>query len=342
MENNYSQTHKPSNPIWLSDRDVGQLLSHEEAFSAISDCFCCHAKGEFVQPLKPYVRPRGREGEYAGGRFIAMPAYLGGSVNMAGVKWIAGFPANVNRGFPRASGTLQLNCTETGRVLAIMECATLSAMRTGAVAALSVDLLAPSAKAKLTLAMIGAGPIGVTTLEAIISHSKDVLTEIRICDTKPGKAEQTANMLASYGIGIRCFTSAEEAVRGANVIVCATTGASGYLQANWLSHGWLFVALSLDDATPEVFLAADRVIVDDFEQCCREEKLLHRLVKEGRFSKNALAAELGQIVMGERTGRIQPADNVYVNPMGMAIEDIAVGVSVYKKAVANGIGQTLA
>ncbi|HRY14387.1 MAG TPA: 2,3-diaminopropionate biosynthesis protein SbnB, partial [Candidatus Competibacteraceae bacterium] len=123
---------------------------------AVRDCLLCHERGEFVQPLKPYVRPRGREGEYEGGRFIAMPAYLGGRFDMAGIKWIAGFPTNLNRGLPRASGTLQLNCSVTGRPLAIMECETLSARRTTAIAVLAVDLLA--APPPLKVAIIGAGP----------------------------------------------------------------------------------------------------------------------------------------------------------------------------------------
>lgn len=341
MEKSKDSIQQNIRPIWLSDEEVSNLLSLEDAYNATRDCLLCYEKGDFVQPLKPYVRPQGRNGEYIGGRFIAMPAYLGGEFNMAGLKWIAGFPSNVNRGLPRASGTLQLNCTVTGRVLAIMECATLSAMRTAAIAALAVDLLAPTTPFILTI--IGAGPIGIATAVAILSRSRSILSEMRLCDSAPGRAEKASTKLAPFNISkLNCYLSAEEAVRGANVVICATTGGYGYLHADWMTPGWLIVALSLDDANPELFLSADRVIVDDFKQCCREEKLLHRMVKAGRFTEEDIAAELGQIIAGTRSGRLHPTDNVYVNPMGMAIEDIALGTLVYQKATAKGIGQNLA
>ncbi len=105
--------------------------------------------------------------------------------------------------------------------------------------------------------------------------------------------------------------------------------------------GWLFVGLSLDDARPEVMLSADKVIVDDFEQACREEKLLHRLVQQGRFSREQIYATLGEIVDG-KPGRERATEKIYVNPMGMAVEDIATGARVYEKAIAAGIGMRLA
>src|SRR5262245_56992687 len=100
---------EPENVLWLNDAQVARLLTPARAYQAVAAALECHARGEFEQPLKPYVRPRGREQEYAGGRFIAMPAFLGGSLQVAGMKWIAGFPANVPRGLPRASGVVVLN-----------------------------------------------------------------------------------------------------------------------------------------------------------------------------------------------------------------------------------------
>src|SRR5215475_319478 len=95
---------EPENVLWLNDAQVAGLLSPAAAYQAVAAALKCHAHGEVEQPLKPYVRPRGREQEHAGGRFIAMPAFLGGPFQVAGMKWIAGFPANVARGLPRASG----------------------------------------------------------------------------------------------------------------------------------------------------------------------------------------------------------------------------------------------
>jgi hypothetical protein len=122
----------------------------------------------------------------------------------------------------------------------------------------------------------------------------------------------------------------------------ATAGsAGGYLQAGWLGKGWLTIAISLDDCTAEVFLSADQVIVDDFDQCCREEKLLHRLVQQGRFSPALVAATLGEVVAGIKPLSNRPETTTYVNPMGLAVEDLAVALAVYRAAVGQGVGQFL-
>ena len=333
--------YKPERYLFLNDEQVSGLLSTADAYQAVSGALECHARGEFEQPLKPYIRPRGRDQEFVGGRFIAMPAYLGGQFQIAGLKWIAGFPANVARGLPRASGMLILNSTETGRVLAIMECATLSARRTAAVAAISIDRLAPPGPRRV--AVIGAGPIGHAILNALADNPSRPIEDVRLCDTHPERAERVAAALVGSGLPpVRVFTSAKECVAGANVIIPATAGSTGgYLKAEWLSPGWLIIAISLDDCTPRVFMSARHIVVDDFDQCCREDKLLHRLVMAGSFSREQVSASLGEVVAGIASWPVRQGDNVYVNPMGMAIEDLAVASTVYHKAAAMGIGQVL-
>ncbi|MFH0770772.1 MAG: 2,3-diaminopropionate biosynthesis protein SbnB [Candidatus Peregrinibacteria bacterium] len=327
----------PSKTLWLSDEQVQDLLTPDEAYAAVANALACHARGDFQQPLKPYIRPKGREQERTGGRFIAMPAYLGGDLQAAGLKWIAGFPANIEKGLPRASGLMALNSTETGRLLALMPCETLSARRTAAIAALSFDHLAPPPPRKV--AVIGAGPIGRSVLEALVSHPERGIVEARLCDLRRQRAEEAVHLLSGISLPpVRIFTDAQSCVQDAEVVVTATTGSRDYLQNEWLSRGRLLVALSLDDCKPEVLLSSDKVVVDDFDQCCREEKLLHRLVQERRFSRERIAATLGEIINGTKTGRTQASENIYVNPMGMAIEDVAVAQTVFRKALREHIG----
>lgn len=333
--------NESKNIRFLNDTQVADLLTPTDAYQAVAGVLEFHARGDFEQPLKPYLRPRGREHEYEGGRFIAMPAFLGGSAQIAGLKWIAGFPKNVERGLPRASGVVILNSTVTGRILTMMECATLSARRTAAVAALSVDHLAPPGPLRVTI--IGAGPIGQSILEALAAGPDRRIEDVRLCDLRAERAERVAAALRGCGLPpVRVFSSAQTAIDGANVIIPATAGSiGGYLQPDWLSPGWLIVGISLDDCAPDVLLSADRVIVDDFGQCCREEKLLHRLVKAGQFSRKNVVATLGELVAGIKPLSNPPGTRIYVNPMGLAIEDVAVAQSVYHKAVAQGIGQIL-
>jgi 2,3-diaminopropionate biosynthesis protein SbnB len=314
-------------PEWIVDAAVDRILTHDRALKAVSDALACHANGDVVQPLKPYLRPKGRDREQESGRFIAMLAFVGGDIQAVGVKWIASMPNNINRGMPRASGLVVLNDPLTGVPIAVMECATLSARRTAAVAALSVDLLGPIGGRHV--AIIGAGPINAEVVTALGSRTRGIET-VYIFDPRRDRAEALKAIAERSGLVATVCDSIESTVASANIIITATVGAKRYIQAKWLGATWLIIALSLDDFEPEVLLSAEKVICDDFEQSAREEKLLHELVRDGRFGRQQLYAELGEIVVGRKRGR-EYGERIYVNPMGMAIEDIAVAAAVYQQ-----------
>lgn len=313
--------------IWIDDNVVGHILTHDMALAAVSAALAAHAAGDVIQPLKPYVRPQGRDGEREGGRFIAMPAFVGGSVQAVGLKWIASVPANIDRGLARASGLVVLNDIKTGVPIAVLECATLSARRTAAVAALSFDALAPFGKR--TVSIIGAGPINGEVIAALASRPRDI-QRVHIFDLRRDRAEALAEKASAHGLDAACHDTAESCIQAGNVIIAATTGAKSFIKAEWLAPAWLIIALSLDDFEPAIVLSADKLICDDYDQCVREEKLLHKLVKSGQFDRNRMYAELGEVVTKAKPGR-EGAEKCYVNPMGLAIEDISAAVAVYRE-----------
>lgn len=325
--------------IWIPDSQVSEMLTPAVAYEAVADALRCHARGAIDQPLKPYIRPQGRDREHRGGRFIAMPAYIGPPVAVTGIKWIAGFPSNPQRGLPRASGVIILNSLETGRPFAVIECPTISARRTAAVAAIAFDHLAPRTVCKV--ALLGAGPVGGAVVEALQSGEREI-AQISVFDPRDDRSRGLVSRHSqNAAIPLRVADSPQQCVDGADVVITATTGASNYLEANWIALGGLIVALSLDDCTEELFLSADKVVVDDFDQCNREEKLLHRLVASGRFRKEQVYAELGELLVGKKAGRTTANERIYVNPMGMAIEDLATAKAVYDNTVRAGRGQVL-
>lgn len=325
--------------LYLSQADVKALLTPELAVSAVKSALRCHAKGDYDQPPKPYVRPLGREREAEGGRFITMPAYLGPPFHCAGVKWIAGFPENIKRNQPRASGLIILSDADTGAPVAVMDCAFLSAMRTGAVASICAELLGPSDACNI--AVMGAGPVAQATINSLAynTHRIDTISIYDLCYERA--QELCSSLSSSTDLPMRFINNAKECVSKANIIVTATTTKTSYLHRDWLESCRLIVALSFEDCGEDIFLSADKVVVDDFDQCNREEKLIHRLVRSGRFSRERVYAELGQIVAGHKPGREHPGELIYVNPMGMAIEDIAVASEVYHAALAQGRGTKL-
>jgi N-[(2S)-2-amino-2-carboxyethyl]-L-glutamate dehydrogenase len=325
--------------LYFSEDDVQEVITPSLVQKALKQGLTLHANGDCDQPPKPYVRPRGRENESEGGRFICMPAYVGHPIHCAGVKWIAGFSKNIDKGKPRAAGIILLNSADTGMPFAIMQGATISADRTAGVAAICIDLFRKPGRNKV--AILGAGPIARATIQALASQVRHI-ESITVYDLRVARTKELAASLAQLGsIPIYIGADVQSCVEGADVVISATTAKEAYIQREWLLSCGLIVAFSFEDFGEEVLLSADKVIVDDFNQCNREEKLLHRLVQSGRFGRERVYAELGQIVSGQIPGRTRDDELIYVNPMGMAIEDIAVACAVYDAAIAAGLGKQL-
>jgi ornithine cyclodeaminase len=95
------------------------------------------------------------------------------------------------------------------------------------------------------------------------------------------------------------------------------------------------------DVHKDVFLNADKVVVDDWEQSNREKKIINQLVMEGRFSREQLHAELGEVLAGRRPGRESDDEIIVLNPMGMAVTDIACAAEVYTRARRQRVGTWL-
>jgi 2,3-diaminopropionate biosynthesis protein SbnB len=323
---------------YLSDREISRILTPELTIKAVSLALDCHARGDFEQPLKPYLYPLGRDHVDKGGRFITMPARLGDPFHCAGVKHIAGFPSNRNRGLPRASGLIILNDIETGFPMAVMDCARISASRTASIAALSYQYLGPSRPGHV--AICGAGAIAAACIDAM-SALDCPPCGFSLYDLDKTRAEQLAVELTAPGRPpIRACDQARTCVEGAEVLITATTAKEAYLRRDWLADCRLVVALSFEDCEPGVLLAS-KVVVDDWDQCCREDKPIHRLTRAGLFSRERVHGELSEIVTGRRFGRESEDELVYVNPMGMAIEDLAVAWMVFQAATGSGLGLAL-
>lgn len=310
---------------FLNDREVAGLLTPAVAVEAIKKALAAHAAGAFQMPLKVYTRPGGRENEHTRGRFIAMPASVGGAVNAVGMKWIASVPANVAKGIDRASGLVILNDPETGHPIAVMECATLSARRTGAVAAVVFEHLGVSGQ---PVAIFGAGPISKEVMTTIALTGQSV-GEFRIFDPDKIRASRLAEYLNSeMNISASFVASPEAALSGSATVICSTTGAKEHIRKESLTTECrLMFPLSLDDFSEDAVLTADRIVCDDFDQCNREEKVFHHLVQKGKITRSSIYAQLSEIITGLKPGR-QNQERYFVNAMGLAIEDVAVARAV--------------
>ncbi|USB35062.1 2,3-diaminopropionate biosynthesis protein SbnB [Paenibacillus sp. YPG26] len=331
--------------LYLSRRQVAEAGGESPEFfaKAIEEVLELHALGKFVQPLKPYLRVKGEDGElgHIADRIIAMPSYVGGDLQISGLKWIGSKHDNpATRGLERASGMIVLNDPQTNYPIAIMEAALISSMRTAAVTSVGIKYLA---RPNFTdVAIIGCGVIGQRQLESVVQLYSQV-ERIHLYDVHAESANRLAESMNTAYPHLTCRSceSAEAAVRSGDIVIPCTVTDQPYIQYSWLKKGCFVSNVSIMDLHKDVFTGADKVVVDDWEQSNREKKIINQLVLEGTFSREKLHAELGEIVAGIKAGREHEDEIIVLNPMGMAIEDISCAYRIYEQAIARGIGVTL-
>jgi ornithine cyclodeaminase len=328
--------------LYLKRGDIERLggASSELYMQALQQAFIRHAQGKVVQPLKPYLRANDGSGHIAD-RIIAMPAYIGGEAPIAGIKWVGSKHDNPARyGWERASALIILNDPDTNYPLAVMEGGLISSMRTASVTALAARYLARSGFSQL--ACIGCGFIAQMHIRVLLEQYP-AISDVALFDLDPTALRSLIAELQPRFPAVTFYAaaSAEAAVRRGEVVVTCTVTDQPYLHFSWLQKGAFLSNISLMDVHKDVFLQVGKVVVDDWEQCNREKKIINQLVLEGRFSREQLYAELGEIVSGQRPGRETDDEIILLNPIGIALEDIACAQSLYHRALAEHAGTWL-
>jgi N-[(2S)-2-amino-2-carboxyethyl]-L-glutamate dehydrogenase len=328
--------------LYLSKSDLVRLDGDRPSIyiEAVSRALRLHAMGKVVQPLKPYLRWRG-DGGHIADRIIAMPAYVGGEEPIAGLKWVGSKHDNPSRyGLERASAVIILNDPETHYPIALLEGSLISGMRTAAVTALAADHLARKDFRHLTC--IGCGPIASMQLHTSLELFSSIAT-VHLFDLNPDRAASLSAALQQRfpSVEYDIAPTAEQAVRNGEVVITCTIADKPYIPFDWIQTGAFISNVSIMDLHKEVFLRADKLVVDDWDQCNREKKVINQLVIEGSFSRDRLHAELGEILIGRRPARQSDDEIILLNPMGLAIEDIACAQALYQHAIARQVGTKL-
>ncbi|OWY29121.1 2,3-diaminopropionate biosynthesis protein SbnB [Herbaspirillum robiniae] len=327
--------------LYLSRADLASLggSRSQPYVDAIRDGLAAHARGEYVQPLKPYLRWSGAD--HIADRIIAMPCYVGGRQPIAGLKWIGSRQHNPSSfGMERASAVIVLNDAKTNYPIALMEGGLISGMRTAAITAVATRHLARSGFTDI--ACIGCGPIANMQIQSLLEQFPNIST-VHLFDLSRASVDATVQRWSAQYPAVQFVTapSAEAAVRPADVVVTATVADAPYLPYSWLKPGSFVSNVSIMDVHKDVYEKADKVIVDDWDQSNREKKIINQLVLEGRFSRAQLHAQLGEIVIGERPGREKDDEIILLNPMGMALDDLVCARHFYQLALAQKVGTSL-
>jgi len=327
---------------YLSQEDVIAAggLDMKMIMDAIERAFRLLDEGKVVIPSKivMVLPPSERER----GRMNGLAAYIGGDWEVAGIKWIPGFPKNPStRNLPRANALIILNDTQTGMPVAVMDGTLLSAMRTGAVGGVAAKYLAR--RGSEIVAMIGMGVQARTQAMALKEALPD-LKEIRGYDIAKEKAAVVAeDIQARTGIPTRLVGSARQAVEGADVIDTVTLADEPIVKEAWVKDGSLFLHMgSYVEEEYDVVLNSDKIVVDDWETVKhRKTPILARMYDEGLITDKDVYADLSEIVADKKPGRESDSERVFCAPIGMAHEDIAVASVIYERAKRQNLGQRL-
>lgn len=320
--------------LMLGGREVGRLLAgrEEEIASVIGRAYLAHGEGESSLPHSTFLRFPGDEVN----RIIALPAFLGGGFDVAGLKWISSFPGNVRRGIPRASAILTLNDYASGLPEVVLEGSLISATRTAASAALAARTFLEGGSSG-RVGLIGTGLINfeiVRFLRALCGAQRFLLYDL--------DAERAARFAAGLGevmgpIETAVAGSLEEVMAACPLTSFATTAIRPHVfDLSACPPGAVILHVSLRDLAPEVVLACDNV-VDDPDHVCRAQTSLH-LAEQATGGRAFIRCTLADILAGRAPARRGDGAPAVFSPFGLGVLDVALGQFVVDAARAAGEG----
>jgi alanine dehydrogenase len=316
----------------LSRRQVIELLSLHECIAAVEGAFRLHAEGRTLGPGVLGV-PAGRGG------FHIKAAGLLGSRSYFAAKTNANFPDNLQRfGLPTIRGTVVLADAETGAPLAMMDSASVTALRTGAATGVAAKYLArPDAR---SATIVGCGAQGGTQLAAIAAVLP--LEQVWVLDTDPARAKEFAvRAEAELGIRVSVAPDLHAALRESEVCVTCTPSRRAFVFRDHVAPGAFIAAVGADNRGKQelepALVASATLVVDVLEQCAEIGELQHPLAA-GLMTREDVHAELSDVITGRRPGRTRDDEVTIFDSSGTALQDVAAAAMVYEKALAKGCG----
>lgn len=322
----------------LTGEDVIQLLGGRETdvIAAVEEAYKLHALGESSLPHSTFLRFPGNDTD----RIIALPAYLGGDHAMAGVKWIASFPGNVERDMDRASASIILNSAHTGRPYAVMEASTISAQRTAASAALAGRHLL-AGREPTRAGIVGCGLIGFEIVR-FLRAALPGIESLVLFDLSPERARVFGDHCReTFGdIQIDIADDLQSLLAAAPLVAFSTVAGKPHVDdLSACPPGGAILHVSLRDLSPRVILAADNV-VDDLDHVARARTSIH-LTELEVGHRDFVRCSLGDILLGRAPARRDDESLAVFSPFGLGVLDLAVASLVADRALAEGRGTVI-
>lgn len=316
------------------------------ALQVIEEALRLHSTGGDILPFKVVLRWGDIASEEVRGHINAMPAYVGGDLDVVGIKWIGGLPESAKRGQPLLIGIQVLNDAHTGWPLAIMDAGLITSIRTAAVAGIGIKYLAQ--KDSETVSIIGTGVEG----RSHAMMAKEVLPglrEIRGFDIRRDVCSEWAKeMKEKLGVQTTSVNSMEEALRNADVIFTCAGFPRGPVppESQRIKNAWVkpgaFIGRTAGPPLPSELLGrCSKIVVDDWQQ------MKHRFdqhsnpgmqLDEWYLRDGQIYGQLGEIISGRLRAREPDDDIIVLLTVGLGTEDTALAYRIYRNAMSMGLG----
>lgn len=324
----------------LNADEVRQALPMKETIEAMKRAYASLSAGRAAAPLRTRLPIPPHEG-----LSLFMPAYVQTETAEAlAVKIVSLFPENPKRGLAYIQAAVLVLEAETGRAIALLEGASLTAIRTGAGSGAAIDLLARADSR--TAAIFGAGAQGRTQLEAACTVRQ--IETVWVYDSNAEQARKFAVEMAGRGPmpkDVRVAENPAQALKGADIVCTATTSSTPVFADADLKRGAHVSAIG--SYTPEMqeipaeTVARARVVVDSRSATLAETGDLVKPIRAGLFTEKHIYAELGEIVLGQKGGRQSDEEITYFKSVGIAVQDAMAAQLALKNAQEKGLGQSV-
>ncbi len=306
----WQQMPMRSAPVIGSDA-ILRAITPARATECVRDAFVRYEKGEWQMPAKVYLTVE------AHGDFRAMPAAGNG---IAILKWVTSFPPNRAKGLPVVVGVILVSDATTGEWLALVDGTAVTALRTGAAAAVATRALAPEDAS--TVGLVGCGLHGLWAARCLAAAGYD--------DGVCYDVDDVAAQRVAEELGWQTGTSAE--ALGCDVVTLVTPGYARVVEKRHLRAGTHINALGADGPGKQEMdpsaVAACRLFCDEWAQASHGGELTGA-VEEGLVTR-ADVTDLGAVLAGTTSGRMTPDDITLFDSTGLAIQDLALVVELMR------------
>ncbi|HEU0246923.1 MAG TPA: ornithine cyclodeaminase family protein [Gaiellaceae bacterium] len=298
-------------PVFTA-RDVETAVSPHEAYDAVRNAFVAHARGEWSMPPKVYVT------NYPAGDFRAMPAIGEGH---ALLKWVTSFPGNRARGLPTVTGLVVLSDSEDGRLLALLDAAAVTALRTAAAGVLAAGTLCRAEAS--SYAVVGCGVNGAETVRMLVAHGAEPIV---------WDVDESRRRLVADRLGARAAANAAEAL-ACEVVLTVTPGAEVLYPDGSLAPGQHVSLMGADGPGKAEVAVAElsraHLFCDDWEQASHGGELAAGV--DSGVVRREDVTELGAVLVGAADGRRSAGDITLFDSTGLAIQDLAIAKAAYAR-----------